>query len=90
MKTYHLGITFDAIGLEFYARVQYLPELQAVLSGPPEDCYPGEDSECGIIALYCDDQPCDFLLKSDMQYAIEVAAHEAADELWLERDKYED
>lgn len=89
MKFYNLGITFQAIGLEFYARVKYIPALPGHLSGPPEDCYPAEDSECEILGLYCEDQPCDFLLRSSVQYDIEVAAHEAADELYANRDEFE-
>lgn len=67
--------------IEFEATGDYYPGRPAQISGPPERCYPAEDSEFDLTALTYDDVSVMFLLDSSLDDAIQEACHEKADEI---------
>jgi hypothetical protein len=71
-------VEFNAVGLKLSAIAHIKPEVQARLTGHPDDWEEGEPAEITIESLMCGGKDALFLLDSDMAGEIEDAAYNAA------------
>ena len=71
-----MKISFCWRGIDFDAEVNYIPEVSARISGPPEDCYPGESAELEYLSLTHDGQDVSWLGEAIEEDIFDVA-HEA-------------
>jgi hypothetical protein len=81
-------IDFKHSGMYFIAEVNYTPGYSGSPSyGHPDNAFPGEDSDLEFETLECDGKDASFLLDSDLEDGIFVAALNAADKQFNEKDE---